>query len=68
MTSRNSANQMELESLAKDAGESLHRVEELYEREFAALQDTARITNFLPLLALRRVRYQLLPVTSSRVH
>lgn len=49
-----------LESLARDAQAPLDRVHALYERERDALLREATIPNFITLLAVRRVRDQLL--------
>jgi len=68
MSIRNSDYQMELELLAKHAGETLIDVQKLYEREYAALAEKARIPNFISLLALRRVRGHLLPMHSAHRH
>jgi hypothetical protein len=68
MTSDNSANQMQLEMLAQHTGEPLSAVLDIYEREYAALAQQARIPNFISLLALRRARNCLLPLKVSEVH
>jgi hypothetical protein len=49
-----------LESLARDAQAPLERVHALYEREREALERDATVPNFITLLAVRRVRDQLL--------
>jgi hypothetical protein len=57
-----------LESLARNSGEPLGAVQDLYDEEYAALAEHARITNYISLLAVRRVRYRLLPTALSHVH
>jgi len=58
-----------LESIARSAQAPVDTVASLYEREIEALSREARITNFIPLLAASRVRYQLRlvkgPVTAT---
>ena len=49
-----------LESLARDCHLPLDRVRELYERERDQLARTATVPNYITLLAVRRVRDQLL--------
>jgi hypothetical protein len=68
VTNPNSADPVLLETLARDSGRPLQAVENLYEQEYAALAEGARIPNFISLLALRRVRYQLLSAESKAVH
>lgn len=48
-----------LEMLARDMNASLAEITTLYERERDALSRGATITNYVNLLAVRRVRYQL---------
>jgi hypothetical protein len=50
------AAQRDLEDLARDARVPLDTVSQLYAREWAALASGARITHFLPVLTLRKVR------------
>ena len=50
------ATQRDLEDLARDARVPLDTVSQLYAREWAALAAGARITNFLPVLTIRKVR------------
>jgi hypothetical protein len=50
------ATQRDLEDLARDARVPLETVSQLYAREWAALAAGARITNFLPVLTIRKVR------------
>ena len=50
------ATQRALEDLARDARVPLDTVSQLYAREWAALAAGARITHFLPVLTLRKVR------------
>ena len=49
-----------LESLSRETRSPLDIVLAMYQREHDALAREARITNYLPLLATRQVRYQLL--------
>lgn len=49
-----------LESLARATHSPIDRVVELFERERAALARDATIPNYVTLLAVRRVRHQLL--------
>jgi hypothetical protein len=49
-----------LEMLAREAKAPLAEVTALFERERDALSEGATITNFVTLLAVRRVRNQLL--------
>jgi hypothetical protein len=49
-----------LESLARDAKATLTEVTEMFEREREALAAGATVTNYVTLLAVRRVRQQLL--------
>jgi hypothetical protein len=49
-----------LESLARDTKATLAEVTEMFEREREALTAGATITNYVSLLAVRRVRHQLL--------
>jgi len=51
--------QSELNGLAADAHVPVDFVAEAYRRELTELQRTARISQYLPLLALRRVRRRL---------
>jgi uncharacterized protein DUF3562 len=46
----------DLEGLARDAHLPFEAVAQLYAREWAALAAQARITTFLPILTLRKVR------------
>lgn len=55
-----------LETLARDTQAPMDQVMALYQREREALSQDATITNFITLLALRRVRHQLLE--SARAH
>lgn len=48
-----------LESIARSAQAPVATVASLYEREIEALTRDAKITNFIPVLAASRVRYQL---------
>lgn len=48
-----------LESIARNAQAPVDTVASLYEREIEALKRDAKITNFIPVLAASRVRYQL---------
>lgn len=48
-----------LERIASDTGASLQQVRELYERELRALSSEARITQFVGVIATRRVLRQL---------
>ena len=48
--------QRDLEDLARDARVPLETVSQLYTREWDALAAGARITNFLPILTIRKVR------------
>lgn len=59
---------MQLEILARDSGKPLHDVEYLYNQEYAALAEQARIPNFIAMLALRRVRYRLQAIAAELVH
>ena len=68
VTTRNSADSMRLEILAKDSGKTLDDVEHLYDQEYAALAEQARIPNFISMLALRRVRYRLQSVAVEVIH
>jgi hypothetical protein len=45
-----------IETLARETGSEPARVRELYERELAHLESTAKIKGFIPLLASRHVR------------
>jgi len=49
-----------LESLARDTDAPIDTVVKLYQREREALAQDATITNYISLLAVRRVRDQLL--------
>ena len=49
-----------LESLARETHAPMDAVVALYERERDALSQTATITNYIQLLAVRRVRDQLM--------
>jgi len=53
-----------LESIARDTHSSIDRVVELFERERDALARTATIPNYVTLLAVRRVRHQLMAADS----
>jgi hypothetical protein len=53
-----------LEILARDLKAPLAEVTALFERERADLAEGATVTNFVTLLAVRRVRQQLLQSTS----
>jgi hypothetical protein len=55
-----------LESLARDTHAPIDTVIALFERERNALAQHATVTNFITLLAVRRVRHQLLH--SERQH
>jgi hypothetical protein len=57
---KTSADSPSLESLAREASAPLSEVTEMFERERDALAEGATITNFVTLLAVRRVRHQLL--------
>jgi hypothetical protein len=48
-----------LESIARNMQAPVDTVASLYEREIEELSRDARITNFIPVLAASRVRYQL---------
>jgi pyruvate formate-lyase activating enzyme-like uncharacterized protein len=48
--------QRAIEFLSEESRVPIHEVEELYERERTQLAVGARITGFLPILAIRRVR------------
>lgn len=49
-----------LESLARDTHAPMEQVVALFERERYALAQDATVTNFITLLAVRRVRHQLM--------
>ena len=49
-----------LESLARDTQAPMDRVVALFEQERHALAQDATVTNFITLLAVRRVRHQLM--------
>jgi hypothetical protein len=49
-----------LESLARDTDAPIDTIVKLYQRERDALAQDATITNYITLLAVRRVRDQLL--------
>jgi hypothetical protein len=49
-----------LESLARDSHVSFDQVLALYKRELDALAREATVPNYITLLAVRRVRHQLL--------
>lgn len=53
-----------LESLARDLQAPMEQVVALFERERDALAQDATITNFITLLAVRRVRDQLTTAAS----
>jgi hypothetical protein len=53
-----------LESLAREAKAPLAQVTQMFERERDALAEGATITNYVTLLAVRRVRHQLLQSAS----
>jgi hypothetical protein len=55
-----SADNSALEILARDAKATLAEVTAMFERERDSLAEGATITNFVTLLAVRRVRDQLL--------
>jgi len=59
---------MLLEILARDSGKPLDTIEHLYDQEYAALAEQARIPNFIAMLALRRVRYRLQSNAPEVVH
>jgi len=59
---------MLLEMLARDSGKPLDAIELLYDQEYAALAEQARIPNFISMLALRRVRSRLQSVATEVVH
>ena len=48
-----------LESIAREARTTVSAVKSLYDREIEVLSREARITNFIPVLATSRVKYQL---------
>lgn len=52
-----------LESLARDTQAPLEQILSLFERERDALARDATITNYISLLAVRRVRQQLMHPT-----
>ena len=54
--SEESHQQRAIESLSKESRIPLDQVAKLYERERAELAVGARITAFLPILAIRKVR------------
>lgn len=68
MTTQNSADTRLLETLARDSGTPLDTIEHLYDQEYAALAEQARIPNFISMLALRRVRYLLQASGPELVH
>ncbi len=45
-----------IESLARETGAELGQVRELYERELAQLEATAKVRGFLSVIASRKVR------------
>ena len=45
-----------IEALARETGAEVWKVQELYERELAKMESTAKVRNFLSLIALRKVR------------
>jgi len=47
------------EAIAKDTDTSVEVVQEIYEQEFATIAKDAKITQFVGVLASRRVRLQL---------
>jgi predicted transcriptional regulator len=59
------SNRTLLESVARESALSMDEVLSLYEREYSALAESARITNYVPLLALQRVRHHLLRSPAS---
>jgi hypothetical protein len=59
---------MLLEILARDSGKPLDAIEHLYDQEYAALAEGARIPNFISMLALRRVRYRLKSIAPEVIH
>lgn len=62
---KTSADSSSLESLAREARTPLSEVTEMFEREREALAEGATITNYVTLLAVRRVR-RLLQQSASR--
>lgn len=68
MTTQHSADSNLLESLARDSGKPLDAIEHLYDQEYAALAEGARIPNFISMLALRRVRYRLQSAARELIH
>jgi hypothetical protein len=54
--------------LARDSGKPLEAIEHLYDQEYAALAEQARIPTFVSMLALRRVRYRLQSIAPEVVH
>lgn len=46
----------EIESLARETGAPVHRVQELYQVEYDKLDRSARIKTFVPVLARRHIR------------
>lgn len=62
---KTSADSPSLESLARETKASLSEVTEMFERERNALAEGATITNYVTLLAVRRVRHQLLQSASQ---
>lgn len=68
MTTQHSADPNLLELLARDSGKPLAAIEHLYDQEYAALAEQARILNFVSMLALRRVRYRLQSLAPEVVH
>jgi hypothetical protein len=48
-----------IEALAKETGGEPAHVRELYERELARLEMTAKVRGFIPVLACRNVRMAL---------
>jgi len=48
-----------IDALARETGTELEHVKELYERELAQLEATAKVRGFLPVLAASKVRVAL---------
>jgi hypothetical protein len=51
-----SAHERAIEALARESHVSIDHVAQLYEHELAVLKAGARITSFLPILTIRKVR------------
>jgi len=56
-----------IEALAKETGGEPEHVRELYEREFARLEGTAKVRGFISLLACRNVRLVLRGTKNRRI-